>query len=235
MNELIQYKTEAEQFGLVLRGGFEIDTEDSVPPLEGDRKARTLLLFGNAGSSLWPRFSVSAEYEDGEANPLNRWSQRIGCNLAEQWGGIALFPFGGPPYQPFLRWAKKAESLESSVLGILMHPSYGLWHAYRFAIALPMKLAVDDLASTEGTPRHACDSCQAKPCLDQCPVNAFTAKGYDVESCFNFLDSNPLAPCHSRGCQARTACPEGLGYLYEPDHAAFHMEKFYHSLESRFS
>lgn len=230
---LQQIKDSSEAYGLVVRGGFTIESEDAVPKLKNGGRANTLILFGNAGSSIWPNFSQSAEYLDGDLDPLNRWSERIGELLAEQWGGIALFPFGGPPYQPFVKWAKKSEQLQSSKLGMLMHPEYGLWHAYRFAIALPdaLNIAPENLVSN----RHACDRCTAKPCLSGCPVDAFDGKNYDVKKCFTYLDHHPQAQCHQVGCQARAACPEGQAYRYQADHAAFHMEKLVDSLRLRFS
>jgi len=225
-------KKQAMQNGLVIRGGFKVEAKDLVPELENGAQAVSMILFGNAGSSLWPVFSISEEYEDGLSDPLDRWSKRIGEQLAADSGGMALFPFGGPPFQPFLRWAKKAEQLDSSRLGMLMHPNYGLWHAYRFAVAFSYEVSGLDVAGD--TNAIACDTCTDQPCLSGCPVRAFTSDGYDVESCFHFLDQHPDAPCHSSGCQARCACPEGVSFRYDSDHAAFHMAKFYESLATRF-
>lgn len=228
---LAEIAEQGRGLGLVLRGGFVVNASDNIPDLE-DGPAASLVLFGNAGSSIWPDFSASTEYADGKPDPLNRWSERIGNKLAKRWCGRALFPFGGPPYQPFLGWAKKAENLRSSQLGLLMHPQYGLWHAYRFAIALSYQPEGIDQQIEES---HACDRCEQKPCLGGCPVNAFTEEGYDVARCFQFLQQHPEAACHSQGCQARSACPEGTNYRYLPDHAAFHMEKFTESLAHRFN
>ncbi len=218
------------------RGGFEITASDSVPNLGNDQPASALVLFGNAGSSLWAHFSTSTEYHDEKDDPLNRWSERIGHQLAEQFAGNAHFPFGGPPFQPFLQWAKKTEALASSEIGMLIHPEYGLWHAYRFAIALPnsaISCKSDRALLTNLTERHACDTCSSQACLSACPVNAFTEDNYDLEACFQYLDNTPSAQCHQRGCQARTACPEGKNYLYEKAHAAFHMQQFVKALRRR--
>ena len=215
--------------GLVLRGGFRPSTGDCVPALSPGIEARTLVLFGNAGSSLWERFSASDEYQDHGPDPLDRWSRRIGTAMARQFAGEALFPFGGPPWHPFVRWAAKAEGLPASRLGMLIHPRYGLWHAYRFALALPDVLT--DLGSRQPAP-NACDACLNQPCLGICPVAAFDGVRYDVEACFDYLESHPAAPCH-RGCLARGACPEGADYRYREAHAGFHMTQFFLARQAR--
>lgn len=230
--QLQDYIEQADQYGLVLRGAFRIEPQDNVPSLSDHREPKTMLLLGNAGSSIWPIFSNSPEHKDGKDDPLDRWSQRIGKELADRWNGLALFPFGGPPFQPFLRWAGKAENLRSSVLGMLIHPRYGLWHAYRFAIAISTTPA---LYGDQASHQHACDQCESRPCLSGCPVAAFTPGNYDVKICFDYLHDHPDAECHTRGCQARLSCPEGENYRYQQQHARFHMRKFYEALQKRYT
>jgi len=123
----------AAEHGLLLRGCFAVGAGDDVPEVDGAPAAQ-LMLFGNAGSAMWAVFNLSDEYRDGRPDPLNRWSARIGEALAKRAGACALFPFGAPP-RPFLQWGKRAEALQNSQLGMLIHPKFGLWHAYRFALA----------------------------------------------------------------------------------------------------
>ena len=229
---LSDIQSTAARLGLVTRGGFPIAPEDGVPGYGEDQLSGTLLLFGNAGSSIWSEFSRSPEYADGIPDPLNRWSQRVGINMAEAFGGQALFPFGGPPYQPFLGWAKKAESLRNSRLGMLIHPQYGLWHAYRFAIAFPGE--IKGLPSPPDA-TDVCARCAEQPCLSACPVSAFDGDNYDVERCYGYLANHPDSKCLTHTCEARFACPEGGAFNYEQDHARFHMSAFYRSIHARFS
>ena len=49
--------TEAGRYGLVIRGGFAVESDDSVPEVSPGLPAQSLVLFGNAGSSIWPTFS----------------------------------------------------------------------------------------------------------------------------------------------------------------------------------
>ena len=109
-----------------------------------------------------------------------------------------------------------------SPLGLNIHPTYGLWHAYRAALLFPV--AFDLPVPRSGA--HPCDSCLAKPCLSACPVHAFSPAGYDVPACAGHLKTSRGEACMSRGCLARHACPVGQGLGYAPAQAEFHMRAF---------
>jgi len=208
--------------GLHLRGGFYPTKEDGIPTLTDGRMPGTLLLIGNIGSSLWPEFSGSAEAGDGAPHPLNRWTQRVVGGIAREIGAEPLFPFGGPPHLPFQRWAMRAEAVAPSPLGILIHPDFGLWHAYRGALAFADRLA---LPARVERPRP-CDSCVGRPCLSACPVGAFTDRGYDVAACIGHIGGSAGGPCRGGGCLARRACPVGPAHGYGEAQARFHMAAF---------
>ena len=219
----------SDNYGLVIRGGFHVTETDNVPDIN-NQTPKSLVLFGNTGSSIWDSFSRSAEYLDGEQDPMNRWSERIGNTMAKEFDGLALFPFG-EPFRPFLDWAKRSESLNASKLGMIIHPDYGLWHAYRFAIAMTEKISglADDVSAED-----ICSRCVNQPCLNTCPVGVFTEGRYDVENCYRYLAEEGQNTCMKNGCQARSACPEGLQFRYQTDHARFHMDKFFLSVSRRF-
>lgn len=219
---LAAIETALAESGLVALGAFHPTADDAVPPLADGRPCGTLVLAGNAGGSLWPAFSASPEARDGAPDALDRWSARVLGGLATAFGGAALFPFGGPPYLPFQRWARRGAPLGPSPLGMLIHPDYGLWHAYRGALALPEALA---LAAPAAAP-SPCDSCADKPCLAACPVAAFTESGYDVTACAGHVAAPAGADCLDLGCRARRACPVGRQYHYPPAQARFHMAAF---------
>jgi len=220
--------------GLIVRGGFHPEPGDRVPALDGGRRTRSLVMIGNRGPDLWRAFAASPEFgttTDPLPDPLNTWSARVIGDLAGEWGARALFPFGGPPHLPFVAWAKRAEPVTESVLGILIHPDYGLWHAYRGALAFAEEIAFPKRAER---PRP-CDDCAEKPCLSACPVGAFSALGdggvgYDVGYCADHLAAPAGADCMAEACRARRACPIGRAYLYQPQQAQFHMVHF---LEAR--
>jgi hypothetical protein len=209
--------------GMALRGGFHPEFSDGVPALGDGSAAATLVLIGTIGASWWPGFAASPEAGDGAADPLDRWTRRWLTALAADCGAMPLFPFGGAPHLPFQRWAQRAEPVAPSPLAILIHPDYGLWHAYRGALAFAERLALPPRAMRVSP----CASCAGRPCLTACPVGAFGLSGYDVESCVGYLDGAAGAECLAGGCQARRACPVGPTYRYGPDAAAFHMRAFH--------
>jgi hypothetical protein len=217
--------------GLHLRGAWEPQAADALPVLANGKTAAVVWMVGGVGSSLWPAFSASSFYADGLPDPLDRWSRAIAEELAERWGGLALFPFEGSPYWPFQQWAARAETLDTSPLMLRLHPTYGLWHAYRFALALPAVSpdAAPFLTASSGVAlagADVCLSCSGQPCLQACPVQAFDAKGYQLDACATHLHSPQGQDCMQAGCLARRACPVGKDYVYEPEHAAFHMRAF---------
>ncbi len=208
--------------GLAWRGAFHPQPADGVPALADGGPAGTLILLGWTGGAQWPAFAASPEAADGRPDPLDRWSRRVIGSLAEALGGQALFPFEGRPFLPFQRWAKRAEPVFETPLGLLIHPDWGLWHSYRGAVCLPGLL---DLPPAEAAP-SPCESCAAKPCLTACPVGAFAAGGYDVGACAAHLRSPAGADCRERGCLARRACPAGREHAPGADAAGFYMAAF---------
>ncbi len=210
------------EHGLLLRGGFHPDPEDGVPGLADGRPAAALLMVGNAGPGMWQAFSAAPEAHDGGRDPLDRWSRRVIGGLAQELGGAAHFPSDGPPYRPFAGWAVRADAVAESPLGILIHPDFGLWHAYRGAIALAEAVA---LPARDARPRP-CDGCAGQPCLAACPVAAFGPAGYDVPACVGQISGTEGSDCLELGCRARRACPVGRDQLYDPAQAEFHMAAF---------
>ncbi len=185
------------------------------------RAVGTLVLVGVVGRSCWDAFQAAEEARQS-SDPLDRWSRRVVTELASELGTDALFPFGGPPFLPFIRWAQRAEAVHPSPIGPLIHPDYGLWHAYRGALAFAQSI---DLPPADERPRP-CDTCADKPCLTTCPVGAFSQDGYNVPACIDHIASDRGADCLGGGCLARRACPVGVAYQYVPEQMGFHMRAF---------
>lgn len=202
--------------GLILRGGFHPDAVEG-----GVEGAKTILLVGNAGPAMWQAFEPQI---DGGGNPLDRWTERVIEPVAARFKVRAVYPFG-PDAPPFQRWALRAEAVYPSPIGILIHPEYGLWHAYRAALLFSERL---DLPARSGA-ENPCESCAEKPCLSACPVGAFTGSAYDVSACAAHVTS-PAADCNALGCHARNACPVGAKWRYPEAETRFHMAAFSRSV-----
>ena len=203
-----------EPHGLILRGGFYPLQDAAVPP-----GTATLLLIGNAGPSMWRAFKAARPVG---RDPLNHWTRQILSGIAESFSATAIYPFDGPPYAPFFSWAKRAEPVHASPLGMMIHPKYGLWHAWRGALGFTERV---DFPVTVPVPTP-CDACAAKLCLTACPVDAFRDGAYDVPACASHLRTADGADCVAEGCRARRACPVGAAFVYEPAQAEFHMTAF---------
>ncbi len=218
--KLAEIEARLNTIGLLSRGAFHPRPDDGVPGLSDGRETQTVVLAGNAGPSMWSVFIREKRKQIG--HPLNAWTRAVLAPLAEAIGGQAVYPFEGPPYHPFQRWAQRAEPVFPSPIGPLIHPDYGLWHAYRGAILVPERLA---FPVPERRP-SPCDSCTARPCLTACPAGVLGADGYDVGGCAEHVASVDGGACRNGGCLARHACPVGREFVYGEDQARFHMAAF---------
>jgi hypothetical protein len=211
-----------DAFGLQVRGCLNFEAGADAPNLSDGSLASSLMLIGHGGAVPWPHFRQWQEtLPTSIENPLDSWSKSVIGTIAQRLEGQPVFP-SDRPYYPFQQWAMCAEGLKTSPLGLLIHPVYGLWHAYRGAILFPFHLVIQPFKKLS----HPCETCVEKPCLTACPVNAFLNDRYDVKSCRQHLSDPAGQPCMQEGCLARRACPVGLDYQYGSEQMHFHMKAF---------
>ncbi|PWL34354.1 MAG: ferredoxin, partial [Marivita sp. XM-24bin2] len=188
--------TSARSVGLAVRGAFHPEPSDAAP-----KGTRTLILLGPDEPNFWDTFKSSPEYGDGDPHPLDRWSKRIVGSLAAPLNGTALFPYDGPPYAPFLRWADQSRESWPSPVGLLVHKTAGLFISFRAALALPHRFELRPISESP------CKTCDTRPCETACPVGALApAQDYDVPACIAHIRSPDGAKCRD-GCLVRRACP----------------------------
>ncbi len=185
---------------------------------ENDRSA---LLVGNIGSSLWSAFIGSDHYADGAPDAMDRWTKHVVQPLAEDMNAEPRFPFGEPRW-PFQNYARAATGMQQSPIGLLVHPEYGLWTAFRVALVFSESFEIP----VNHAELHPCDNCEEMPCLSACPVEAFKNETYAYQDCRSHVGSESGLKCRSGGCIARHACPVGKAFAYEPEQQAFHMAAF---------
>ncbi len=201
---------------LEIFGAFHPVPADGAPDGTG-----TLVLLGPREPGFWAHVSSSPEIIDGAPDPLDRWSARVIGGLARELGAQALYPFGGPPYQPFIAWALRSGRAWQSPAGLMVHDRAGLMVSYRGALALPQRMSLPVLAE------NPCETCADKPCLTACPVSALSAGAYDLAACHGHLDTPAGRDCLDRGCAARRVCPVSRTYGRMEAQSAFHMRAFH--------
>ena len=199
--------------GLIILGELEVTDSDPVP-----KEAQSILLLGPDEPNFWKIFKESKEFNDLDANPLDRWSKRIIDNISRENNCTALYPFGGEPYKPFFSWALRSRTVWSSPVHLAVHKDKGLFVSFRGA------LAINQTKKTNQRFENPCTKCSA-PCLIACPVDAFTETGYDVMICKDHISDLDSCNCKSLGCNTRRACPVGAN-LRNFEQSAFHMENF---------
>lgn len=208
--------------GLFLRGGFHPAADEDMPACADGVRAATVLLIGNAGPALWRAFgadrSPAGHREADDPHPLDRWIMGHVRRAAAAIGATPIDPMRSP-HPPIQRWARRAESVHASPLGLLIHPRYGLWHVYRGALLLPRRVELP-APTADASP---CDGCRTKPCLRACPVEAFQPDGFRMGACADHVESDGGGACRRLGCLARRACPVGRDWRYPDDACAYHM------------
>ena len=180
---------------------------------------RQIILLGPS-SGFWEFFSNAPENKDGHADPVDRWSKRVIRGLAELLGCEAEFPFGGPPYAPFMSWAIASGRAWSSRVGMLVHDQMGLMVSYRGALVLK-----EPISHPEPAQDSPCQSCIEQPCLTACPVGALGAEGYNTDRCAAHLRTDAGADCMN-GCLVRRSCPYSLGAERKEAQSRLHMQAF---------
>jgi epoxyqueuosine reductase QueG len=178
-------------------------------------ETKQVILIGNAGPDMFARFARSG------APTMDEWTKVVVDVLAEELGAKALYPFDKPAL-PFLTWARLAGAGHVSPLGLNIHPTYGLWHAYRAALLFPVEFDLPRFSAGA----HPCESCADRPCLSACPVNAFDGSSYNVAACGEHIKTDAGDDCMDGGCLARRACPVGKAFHYSTAQAQFHMKAF---------
>jgi len=201
---------------LDILGGFHPIPSDHAP-----KDSLTVLLLGPSEPGFWQHVSAAPEFVDQAPDPLDRWSTRIVGRMAGSVGGQALFPFGGPPFQPFISWALRSGRAWVSPVKLLVHDQAGLFVSFRGGLALPYHVELP------AKPSNPCNTCIGKPCLSTCPVSAMTDAGYDLGRCHGYLDTSRGADCMTRGCAVRRECPVSASYDRRAEQSAFHMKAFH--------
>jgi hypothetical protein len=199
---------------------------NEVPDFDFDRsRFRTVLLVGSAGGGLWASVASHALL-DHEA-PVDEHTRRSIDRFCSHSLGPApgeapvdyQLAWPNPQHRevPVMQLGACAGWHHPSPLGLGIHPTHGLWFAYRAVILLGPRWPERGIEFGESP----CDSCLGKPCIAACPAAAVTAEsGIDIDRCFGER-LRPGAICGGL-CLSRTACPVGGASRYPVPQVAHH-------------
>lgn len=178
----------------------------------------TTILLGPTEPGFWAFVTTQSDFCGN--NPMDHWSKAAITKLATRLDAEPLFPFGGPPYRPFIDWALQSGEAWQSPVGLLVHKDAGLLTSYRGALRFSKKIP---LPAPTTSP---CDTCIDRPCVTACPVSALGIDGYDVPRCKSNIDVDRTC---REACRVRMACPVSKSYGRDAAQTAFHMEAFHPS------
>jgi epoxyqueuosine reductase len=184
--------------------------------------SKTLVLLGT-DARFWEVFSTTTEAMDRQPHPIDRYSQRVVPQIADITGAVDIaYPFGGPPYAPFIAWAKATGEAFDSPTGMLVHIRAGLMISYRGALIFDGEQPL-----TKPAVVHPCTTCTGRPCEDACPVEALSTEHfYDVPVCKEYLGTHAGETCMTQGCAVRRACPISKRFDRPEAQSAYHMRQF---------
>jgi len=183
----------------------------------------TLILIGTS-ANFWSQLQAAPEGQDGRPDPVDRYSTRVIGALAQQQRARPHYPFGGPPYAPFVAWALASGRAFTSPSQMLVHDEVGMLISYRGALHYDQTFDIPIPVSTTSP----CERCPDRPCLSACPAHALVDGGpYKLAACHDHLDTPQGAECMASGCIARRACPLSDGAGRPPAQTAHHMRYFH--------
>ena len=225
----------AEPFGLNLVAAVPVDRYDAAvtQPYRAaalDPQAKSIVVIANGGGTLWAALKRHTERNPGwmdREHPLDDFTRTIVENevapVARAAGArcTLVFPFmAGKATLNFIELGKAAGLAGPSILGVVVHPKFGPWIAFRAAILIDQE--VDAPGEARGF--DPCPSCVERPCIAACPTTAVAfPAGWDVPRCLAYrIESEP--DCTPR-CHSRVACVLGPEHRYPEDELAYHQRR----------
>jgi hypothetical protein len=213
--------------GLNLVGAAVPDAYDATVPAPYALRrimpeARGVIVVGNGGGAFWAAYRAFCARRPGHEatrDPLDAFTREVVETVARPivgQGARILYPFRFPDDPvSFMGLAECAGLGRRSLVGVLVHPTFGPWIALRAAILLPV--AVRAPRPADGF--DPCPDASSVACIPACPGGAVSDRGWDVR-----LRRPPVAggrPCAAR-CHARFECVIGREHRYPDDALAYH-------------
>lgn len=216
-------------FNLVVRIKSSEYDKIAAPKMSSDNfvtGARSIILAGFAGNKFWKLFQ---SFLDENPEFTDKYEDLIDTYTTLKFKHVpfildtlrdsdykTVFPFGKDGYDvDFVKLGKLGGAGVPSLLGILIHPEYGTWISLRGAVITTLEFEDYDRPLDTFNP---CPSC-SKPCIDACPANTISVRGWDWESCMRFRISRDI--CTDK-CASRLICPYGNEHRYTDGQILYH-------------
>ncbi|MBV8360857.1 MAG: hypothetical protein JO189_23420 [Deltaproteobacteria bacterium] len=205
-------------------------------------ECRSIVVIGNGGGDFWRAFKTHVAENPGwfeRENPLDDFTRKVvekEIVKPIQSAGvrcIAVYPFGSGPMLNFMQLAMLAGLAGPSIIGVVVHPVFGPWIAFRAALLLDRE--IDRPGSAIGF--DPCPTCSTRSCISACPAAAVSfPSGWDIPKCMaHRIEAHP--DCADR-CNARVACVLGPDERYTDDELAYHqmralrmMRQYYYKIK----
>jgi len=197
-------------------------------------EARSAVVIANGGGAFWQAFRKHADTHPGwreREHPLDDFTREVVERdlqpqvISRGARCVPVYPFSGAPTLNFMALGKAVALAGPSILGVVVHPVYGPWVAFRAALLIDRELdAPGDAAGFD-----PCPSCTVKSCIPACPVGAVEfPKGWDIPRCVAHRMSVEQ-PC-AEHCYARVSCVLGPEHRYPDDELAYHQMRALRSI-----
>ena len=174
-------------------------------------------------------FGTAPESRDGRPDPLDRWSRRVLDEIAAELDADTAFPFGDPPYWPFLDWSRRAEPLWPSPVGLHVHARIRALVFLPGGAHIPRASGTAPCVEKPHAPATVAPTSPAS--IPARPMHSGTGSMMPGAVWINVRSEEGEA-CRTGGCLVRRACPVGVAFIPEPERAAFHMQAFLRSYEA---
>lgn len=200
-----------------------------------DPRAASIVVIGNGGGEFWQAFRAHGTANPGwrdREHPLDDFTREliegaVAPRVRAQ--GVrcrTVYPFmQAAPGPNFMELGKLAGLGGPSILGVLVHPVYGPWIAFRAALLLGV--ALDAPGPALGF--DPCPGCAVRSCMPACPAAAVGFPGgWDIPRCLAHR-VEAEADCAPQ-CHARVSCVLGPEHRYPADELAYHQMRALRSM-----
>ena len=241
MSELLDFiARRAARHGLNLIGAIAVERYDQAvaPHLRAsaiDPRARSIVVIGNGGGAFWEAYRQHVAANPAwtqRDNPLDDFTRAVverdvaGAVRARGLRCTTVYPFVGDAGNlHFMELGRIAGIGGPSIIGVLIHPVYGTWIAFRAALLIEQML--DQPGAALGF--DPCPQCVPRSCIPACPVQAVSAEtGWDLVKCIRHrVEADP--DCNA-GCYSRLNCVIGPEHRYPDDELRHHQERALRSM-----